>query len=221
MDRHVFKNDDFCQLALDSDEHKGLGTHSFRKGSADEARKNGANADEIKIRGRWKPQGKHVVFRYIDVNKVHIDAKVAVLLCPGGPIKYKLKVGLDRINHEWLFTNCIPHIHAHFSNDRAFCRTLGLASLYAYCEPTLRDLLTDFHRIRIAVALQGLEHGDNCVEKIPLHVCNVNGNLHIKELTQGAGQEAGAAQLPVGVGGTDTGAMLQTIILNQQCTITN
>jgi len=180
MDRHVFKNDGFCQMALDSDEHKGLGTYSFRKGSADEAQKNGANADEIEIRGRWKPQGKQVVFRYIDVNQVHIEAKVAALLCPGGPIKYKLKVGLDRINDEWFFTNCIPHIHACFSND-----------------------------------------GDNWVEKIPLHVHNINSNLHIEELTQGAGQEAGAVQLPVGVAGTDTGAMLHTIILNQQRTITN
>ena len=59
------------------------------------------------------------------------------------------------------------------------------------------------------------------MEKTLLHVHNVNGNLHIKELTQGAGQEAGAAQLPVGVAGTDTGAMPQTIILNQQRTITN
>ena len=153
MDHHVFKNDDFCQMALDSDEHKGLGTHSFRKGSANKARKNGVNADEIEIRGRWKPQGKCVIFCYINVNQVHIDAKVAALPCPGGPIKYKLKVGLDCVNDEWLFTNCIPHIHARFSNDRAFCRTLGLATLYAYCEPTLRDLLTDFHRTRIAAAL--------------------------------------------------------------------
>ena len=91
MDRHVFKNDEFMSMALESDEHQGLGTHSFRKGAADEARKAGAQADEIEIRGRWKPQGKRVVFRYIDVTQVHIDAKVAALLCPGGPIKYKLK----------------------------------------------------------------------------------------------------------------------------------
>jgi len=221
MDRHVFKNDEFCQMALESDEHKGLGTHSFRKGSADEARKVGAQADEIEIRGRWKPQGKRVVYRYIDVDQLHIDAKVAALLCPGGPIKYKLKVGLDRINDEWLFTNCVPHIRARYPTDRRLCRTLGLATLYAYCEPTLRGLLTEFHWIRIAAALQGLEYGNNCVEKIPLHVYNVNGNLHIEELTQGAGQEAGAAQLPMGVAGTDTGAMVQTIILNQQRTITN
>jgi len=66
MDRHVFKNDGCMCMALESDEHQGLGAHSFRKGAADEARKAGALPDEIEIRGRWKPQGKRVVFRYID-----------------------------------------------------------------------------------------------------------------------------------------------------------
>jgi len=41
MDRHVFKNDEFMAMALESDSHQGLGTHSFRKGAADEARKAG------------------------------------------------------------------------------------------------------------------------------------------------------------------------------------
>jgi len=91
MDRHVFKNDELVSMALESDEHQGLGAHSFRMGAADEARKAGAQADEIEIRGRWKPQGKRVAFRHIDVTQVHIDAKVAALLCPGGPIKCKLK----------------------------------------------------------------------------------------------------------------------------------
>ena len=35
------------------------------------------------------------MFRYIDVKQLHIDAKVADLLCKGGPVKYKLKVGLE------------------------------------------------------------------------------------------------------------------------------
>jgi len=37
MDRHVFKNDEFMAMALESDSHQGLGTHSFQKGAADKA----------------------------------------------------------------------------------------------------------------------------------------------------------------------------------------
>ena len=49
VDRHVFKNDEFMTVALESDEHEGLGTCSFQKGAADEARKKGLLADEIEI----------------------------------------------------------------------------------------------------------------------------------------------------------------------------
>ena len=133
MDRHVFKNDEFMAMALESDSHQGLGTHSFRKGAADEARKAGALPDEIEIRGRWKPQGKRVVFRYIDVTQVHIDAKICGMLCPGGPIKYKLKAGLaNLVTDDWLFTKCVPHIRLRFPNDRRLCRILGLSTLHAY-----------------------------------------------------------------------------------------
>ena len=171
MDRHVFKNDEFMAMALESDSHQGLGTHSFRKGAADEARKAGALPDEIEIRGRWKPQGKRVVFRYIDVTQVHIDAKICGMLCPGGPIKYKLKAGLaNLVTDDWLFTNCVPHIRLRFPNDRRLCRILGLSTLCACCDPALREMLPEAQRNRLAAALQGVDYGVNAVEKIPLHV---------------------------------------------------
>jgi len=189
MDRHLFKNDEFMAMALESDSHQGLGTHSFRKGAADEARKAGALPDEIKIQGRWKPQGRRAVFRYIDVTQVHIDAKICALLCPGGPVKYKLEAGLDNlVTNDWLFTNCVPHIHLRFANDRRLCRILGLSTLHAYCDPTLREQLPELQRNRLAATLQGIDYGVNAVEKAPLHVYSVNGNLFIDEMTQGGGQ---------------------------------
>ena len=119
VDHHVFENDEFMSMALESDEHQSLGAHSFLKGAADKARKAGALPDEIKIQGRWKPLGKRVVFRCIDVTQVHIDAKVVAMLCPGGPIKYKLKASLaDLITNDSLFTKCVPHIRRRFPNDR-------------------------------------------------------------------------------------------------------
>jgi len=93
LDRHVLHVEDFQELC-DEEEELGLGTHSWRKGAANEARKQRALADKIEMRGRWKPQGRRVVFRCIDVKQLHIDAKVAGLLCKGGPVKYRLKAGL-------------------------------------------------------------------------------------------------------------------------------
>ncbi len=41
----------------------------------------------IEIRGRWKHQGQRLVFRYIDVKQLFINAKVAAALCIEGLIK--------------------------------------------------------------------------------------------------------------------------------------
>jgi len=128
------------------------------------------------------------------VTQVHNDAKICAMLCPGSPIKYKLKAGLaNLVTDDWLFANCVPHIRLRFPNDRRFCRILGLSMLHAYCGPTLRETLPDAQMIRLAAALQGVDYGVNAVEKIPCHVYSVNGNLCIDEMTQGGGQAAGAA----------------------------
>ena len=57
------------------------------------------------------------------------------------------------------------------------------------------------------------------MEKIPLHVHSVNGDLVIDEMTQGGGQAAvGAPFVLAAVGAAAHGAVLQSILLNQQCT---
>ena len=155
--KHVLKNEQFMDLAYE-DEEQGIGMHSWRKGAADDARKGGGLADEIEIRGRWKQQGRRVVFRHIDVQQLHIDSKIAGVLCKGGPIKHKLKAGLDHITDEWLFTHCVPHIRNRFPNDRRFCRILALATLFAYCDPTLRASLPEVQRERMEAGMQGILH---------------------------------------------------------------
>jgi len=142
------------------------------------------------------------------------------MLCRGGPIKYKLKVGLEnRITDDWLFTHCVPHIRMRFSNDRRLCKIFGLTALYAYCDPTLRGYLTEYQCTRIAAGLNGLGVGytDNCVERVPLHIYSINGNLCVDEVNTGASLNAG------GVGATAAGtapgantAVLQSILLQQQ-----
>lgn len=134
---------------------------------------------------------------------------------------------MNRITDEWLFTHCVPHIRRRFPTDRRLCRTLGLATLFAYCDPTLRDTrLTEYHRTRIAAGLQGLNYDANCVERVPLHIYSVNGNLCIDEMTMsppggdggnnGGGGGGGVGGAPMGVYGTTNHAVLQSILLAQQ-----
>ena len=63
----------------------------------------GATWEEVEIRGRWKgSRGGKFVNRYIDVKQLFHDAKVAGILCVGGPCKDDLKGGIA-IPNEWLF----------------------------------------------------------------------------------------------------------------------
>jgi hypothetical protein len=71
----VWKNQEFILLATDEEE-EGLGTHSYRKFPSNYARGCRRQPDEIEIRGRWKSQGQKVVFCYIDVKQLTIDAKM-------------------------------------------------------------------------------------------------------------------------------------------------
>jgi len=121
FNRHVHSVEEFLEL-VDVDEDCGLGAHSTRKGAANEARRQGGLADEIEIRGRWKQNRQRVMFRCIDTQQLHIDAKVAGLVCKGGPIKHKLKASVqDRISDDGLFAHCVPHIRHCFPNDRRLC----------------------------------------------------------------------------------------------------
>ena len=46
---------------------------------------------DIEVRGRWRQASGRVVNRYINPNQLPNDAKLAGILCVGGPVKYKLK----------------------------------------------------------------------------------------------------------------------------------
>jgi len=141
----------------------------------------------------------------------------------GGAIKCKPKAGLaSLVTDDWLFARCVPHIFLRFPNDRHLCRISGLSTLCVHCDPTLREQLPELQRDRSAAAPKGIDHGVNAVEKIPLHVCSVIGDLFIDEMTQGGGHggqaAGGAAFAPAAVGAAAHGAVLQSILLNQQRT---
>ena len=145
----MWKNAEFIALATE-DDTEGVGTHSYRTFPSNyHAQGCGGTPDEIEIQGR-KTQGQQIVFRYIDVKQLTIDAKIAGMLCVGGPIKYKYKNGVT-IMDEWLFDNVCPNIRGRYPSDTRLCKVLGMAMLWCaldskageqYMPQAMRDRIT-------------------------------------------------------------------------------
>ena len=189
LKKEVWEHEDFKRLADEDDEEGDVGTHSYRKFPSSYARANGCSPDEIKIRGRWKFQGTRVVFRYIDVKQLFIDAKVAAALCVGGPIKYEL-IGEAKavVTNEWLFRNVVPCIRERFSGDSRFCCVLGLSLLFGCFDEELSQELPlhivarvrnawDETGVPLPVTPAGVT--TNPVQRVPLHVYRINDTLCI------------------------------------------
>jgi Transcriptional activator of glycolytic enzymes len=210
LQKDVWVHEDFKRLA-DEDDDEGIGTHSYRKFPSTYARSNGCTPDEIEIRGRWKHQGQRVVFRYIDVKQLFIDAKVAAALCIGGPIKYDL-IGEAKavVTNEWLFSNVVPCIRERFSGDSRLCRVLGLSLLFGCLDDELsRELpLHVVNRVRNAwevLPLTAIPGGvtNNPVQRVPLHVYRINDTLCIDPVVslQTPQQQQQQGTIPAGGGG--------------------
>ena len=180
----VWKNAEFQALKSEDDE-EGVGTHSYRKYPSNYARGCGCTPDEIEIRGRWKSQGQRVVFRYIDVKQLSIDAKVAGVLCVGGPIKYKMVEGVN-LTDDWLFEHVVPNIRRRFPNDSRLCRVLATAVLFGamdpeigeqYLPPTMRDRITGAYIPTHPEIAQP-------VRRVPLTIYRIEDTLMIDEMLQ-------------------------------------
>ena len=90
---HLRKNIFAREAFMDSGK---LGTHSVRKFASTDCRNKGASRDEKDYRGRWKSRTR-VSDTYDDIKLPYIDAKVAGLLCRGGPVKYKVRKNVSNI----------------------------------------------------------------------------------------------------------------------------
>ena len=212
----VWKKKEFKDLAdeLCDDENRGVGTHSGRKYPAEFATNCGCNYNEVEIRGRWKGQkGGRVVFRYINIQQLYEDAKVAATICIGGPVKYVIKDGITGLTREWLFEHVVPAIRRRFPNDSRLCTVLALALLYiclgdnevVFVPPEVKS------RVRAAYAQLGLEEAQP-IKKVPLHVYRNNGVLMIDALDEDGSPSGGAG--PGGGGGSRmSNEMGQTLLV--------
>ena len=227
LEKIVWRNQEFIALATE-DDSEGVGTHSYRKFPSNYARGCGAMPDEIEIRGRWKTQGQRVVFRYIDVKQLTIDAKVAGMLCVGGPIKYKYKNGVT-ITDEWLFDNVCPNIRRRYPNDSRMCKVLGMAMLWCaldqeagekYMPQAMRDRITQAY-IPTHPDIQ------QPISKVPLNIYRIQDTLMIDEIPELDDGNGGAAAVgapvgaPAGVpagaaGATANGQYSAAVLVNVQ-----
>jgi len=81
-----WKNDEFQELLRQT--RGSVGTHSLRKFPATWCSEHGASQNDIEIRGRWKGSGANrVVTRYINVEQLPTNARLAGMLAVGGPVR--------------------------------------------------------------------------------------------------------------------------------------
>ena len=148
-----------------------VASNSGRKCSAEYVCNCGTQVNEVEIRGWWKGQkGGRVLFCYINVQQLLEDAKVAGLLCRGGPVWYATKKGVD-ITDDWLFEHVVPNIRRRFPNDPRMCRVFGHSILYI-CLQTNDDIFVPPYvreRVETGYAALGIDE-EEPVEKVLLNV---------------------------------------------------
>ena len=104
-----------------------LGSHSIRKFFMTWARRSGASKDERDYRGRWK--GKCRASDACDEPELpHVDAKVAAMLCPGGPCSCRIKSD-SPVMDDWILEHVVPNIAAS-SCGTMLAKLLGKALLW-------------------------------------------------------------------------------------------
>jgi hypothetical protein len=102
-----------------------------RKYASTTVRNNGATKDEKDIRGRWKSSTR-VSDIYDDVELPFPDAKLAGMLCPGGPIRYGIVPG-SGVTRAFIVDRVVPKIGAKFGGDVAY--VFGTALLWVLHSP--------------------------------------------------------------------------------------
>lgn len=204
-DRPEFK--DVAPEGVGEDDN-GIGTHSTRKFSADFAANCGCTDKEVEIRGRWKTSRGKVVFIYIAAKKSFEDAKVAGVLCVGGPVMYALENEVAMaITHQWLFDNVIPAIRRRYPRDMKLCSNLALALLYACMSEEESIFVPDDIRGRVRTAYDrlGLDVAQP-VKKIPLVIYRIEDQLRIEPATElNAPTAAPATELNAPTAAADAG----------------
>jgi hypothetical protein len=208
LTRRVLKSDDWLEYQHNAgnndDATNNCDTHSYRKLDCTMARLAGRVQDEVDCRGRWRDT-QRISDRYTSISLPFIDAHVASGLCVGGPVKYKPKDN-SNVTDQWLLTEFVPHLSSNLGNRVGIL--LGKALLWCLMEPLMMFAIPEHLRTRLKVRymlVQTLDENENPINRIPLSVYGVGGQLHIDParsmFVTGDGEGDGgreAAAFPIG-----------------------
>lgn len=103
------------------------------------------------------------------------DAKVAFVLCHGGPIGYELVEGMG-LSSEWIVENVTPNTETVYGTKMA--TILGKALLWACCDEDTKSIVDTTLRERIMAAYNAVDHAHdivNPVHKVGLVLHESNG----------------------------------------------
>ena len=165
-----------------------LGSHSTRKFASTRCRRSGATKDEKDYRGRWK-KNRRTSDAYDDPELPYPDAKVAALLCVGGPCSYRIKEG-SAVTDNWILEYVVPRIAASYGQTLA--KVLGKALLWAiFSEKSGWVAGTIVNRVKGAYNnLAGEGAGEeNPIEKRLLVVTGDDATLYISEVVSSNTQQ--------------------------------
>jgi hypothetical protein len=134
--RECFEGKDFALRFCGNIDVAALGSHSFRKFAATQARRNGCSRDGIDLRGRWKHK-KRMVGTYLGTTIAFPNAKVSAALSVGGPIMYEYRKD-SCIGDAWVLEVVVPTIF-----KRHHCKStsvlFGRAVLWVCFESSIRS----------------------------------------------------------------------------------
>ena len=110
----------------------------------------------------------------------YVDAKVAAILCSGGPCKYVIRDG-SGISDDWVLTHVVPNIAKVF--HRGIAVVLGRALLYAAIENV--DFICPRLKTLIQANYQHVKKGDkNPIKKVPIMVSGDEGQMFLDDLDE-------------------------------------
>ena len=161
------------------------GTHSIRKFATTRARNCGCPKDDIDMRARWKRKRQQDT--YADTMLPWPDARVAVALCKGGAIHYKVKAD-SGITEDWILAHVVPNIMTLL--ERPVSLVLGRALLWRCFDEKESIVVPDIIRNRVRAAYNAL--GDVCqltadenpIEKVSIIVTGNEAQVFIDLLLE-------------------------------------
>ena len=159
-----------------------------------------------------------MVFRYIDVKQFTVDAKVAGILCVGGPIAYEHNSAVT-LTDDWLFEHVCPNIRRRFPNDSRLCRVLGRAILFAAMDVELGErMLSQGMRDRITQAyIPTHPNVAQPIDRVPLTIYRIQDTLMIDKIrAEPRADNNDGARAAQPVQATPNNQNWQTVLVNLQ-----